>query len=75
LALAHLANHGSAQEVEKLENDPAPEIAAAARKAMAKRSRMEWEDLAVRGQRTLGDADPAALLSQAFYAEVTKVAI
>jgi hypothetical protein len=29
----------------------------------------------VRGQRTLGDADPAALLSQAFYAEVTKVAI
>jgi hypothetical protein len=75
LALAHLANHGSAKEVEKLENDPAPEIAAAARKAMAKRSRMEWEDLAVRGQRTLGDADPAALLSQAFYAEVTKVAI
>jgi hypothetical protein len=74
-ALAHLANHGSAKEVEKLENDPAPEIAAAARKAMAKRSRMEWEDLAVRGQRTLGDADPAALLSQAFYAEVTKVAI
>jgi hypothetical protein len=75
LALAHLANRGSAKEVEKLENDPDPGIAAVARKAMAKRSRLEWEDLAVRGQRTLGDGDPAALLSQAFYAEVTKVAI
>jgi hypothetical protein len=75
LALAHLANHGSAKDVEKLENDPDSNIAHAARKAMAKRSRMEWEDLAVRGQRTLGDSDPAALLSQAFYAEVVKVAI
>jgi hypothetical protein len=75
LALAHLANHGAAKEVEKLENDPDPEIAGVARKAMARRSRLEWEDLAVRGQRTLGDSDPAALLSQAFYAEVTKVAI
>jgi len=75
LALAHLANHGSVKEVENLENNPDSDIAHAARKAMAKRSRMEWEDLAVREQRTLGDSDPAALLSQAFYAEVTKVAI
>jgi hypothetical protein len=75
LALAHLANHGSAKDVEKLENDPDSNIAHVARKAMARRSRMEWEDLAVRGQRTLGDSDPAALLSQAFYAEVVKVAI
>jgi hypothetical protein len=75
LALAHLANHGAAKDVEKLENNPHPEIAGVARKAMGRRSRLEWEDLAVRGQRTLGDSDPAALLSQAFYAEVTKVAI
>jgi hypothetical protein len=75
LALAHLANHGSVKEVENLENNPDSDIAQAARKAMAKRSRMEWEDLAVREQRTLGDSDPAALLSQAFYAELTKVAI
>jgi hypothetical protein len=74
-ALGHLANHGAAKEVEKLENDLDPAIAQAARKAMARRSRMEWEDLAVREQRSLEDADPAALLSQAFYAELTKVAI
>lgn len=75
LALAHLANHGSAREVEKLENDPDAAIAQAARKAMARRARMEWEDLSVREQRTLTDASPAARLSQAFYAEASKVAI
>jgi hypothetical protein len=74
LALAHLANHGAAKEVEKLENDADAAVAQAARKAMSKRSRMEWEDLAVREQRTL-DGEPATLLSQAFYAELAKVAI
>jgi hypothetical protein len=75
LALAHLANHGSAREVEKLENDPDPTVSQAARKAMARRARMEWEDLSVREQRTLTDASPSARLSQAFYAEASKVAI
>jgi hypothetical protein len=75
LALAHLANHGSAREVEKLENDPDSTVAQSARKAMARRARMEWEDLSVREQRTLTDASPAARLSQAFYAEASKVAI
>ncbi|HET6334143.1 MAG TPA: hypothetical protein VFG30_13065, partial [Polyangiales bacterium] len=75
LALAHLANHGSAKEVEKLENDPDLAVSQAARKAMARRARMEWEDLSVREQRTLTDASPAARLSQAFYAEASKVAI
>jgi hypothetical protein len=75
LALAHLANHGSAREVEKLENDPDTAVAQAARKAMARRARMEWEDLSVREQRTLTDATPAARLSQVFYAEASKVAI
>lgn len=75
LALAHLANHGSAREVEKLENDPDPTVSQSARKAMARRARMEWEDLSVREQRTLTDASPAARLSQAFYAEASKVAI
>jgi hypothetical protein len=42
---------------------------------MATRSRIEWEDLAVRQQRTLEGAAPALLLSQAFYAAVSKVAI
>jgi hypothetical protein len=75
LALAHLANHGCAREVEKLENDPDSTVAQSARKAMARRARMEWEDLSVREQRTLTDASPAARLSQAFYAEASKVAI
>jgi hypothetical protein len=72
-ALAHLANHGCAKDVEKLENDPDPEVAQLARKAMARRSRMEWEDLAVREQLT--DASPVARLSQAFFAEASKVDI
>jgi hypothetical protein len=42
---------------------------------MAKRSKIEWEDLAVREQRSLGEAEPAAQLSQGFYAELAKVAI
>lgn len=74
-ALAHVANHGAAREVERLENSAEPPVAYAARKAMARRSRMEWEDLAVREQRTLGEGETAALLSQAFYAALTKVAI
>jgi hypothetical protein len=75
LALAHLANHGCAREIERLENDPDADLAQAARKAMARRSRMEWEDLAVREQRTLTDASAATRLSQAFYAEASKLAI
>jgi hypothetical protein len=74
-ALAHVANRGGAQAVEKLENAPEPTVAQVARKAMAARSRIEWEDLAVRQQRTLEEAGPTTLLSQAFYAAVPKVAI
>lgn len=74
-ALAHVANRGGAQAVEKLENAPEPTVAHVARKAMASRSRIEWEDLAVRQQRTLEEAPATTLLSQAFYAAVPKVAI
>jgi len=74
-ALAHVANRGGSQAVEKLENAPEPTLAQLARKAMASRSRIEWEDLAVRQQRTLEEADATTLLSQAFYAAVPKVAI
>jgi HEAT repeat protein len=74
-ALAHVANRGGAQAVEKLENAPEPTVAHVARKAMASRSRIEWEDLAVRQQRTLEEAGATTLLSQAFYAAVPKVAI
>jgi hypothetical protein len=74
-AMAHVANHGAAKEVERLENDADGSVAQAARRAMAKRSRLEWEDLAVREQRSLGEGQAPAQLSQAFYAELTKVAI
>ncbi|MET0385318.1 MAG: HEAT repeat domain-containing protein, partial [Polyangiales bacterium] len=74
-ALAHAANRGAAKEVERLENDADPTVAQAARKAMARRSRLEWEDLAVREQRSLGESNGPAQLSQAFYAELAKVAI
>jgi HEAT repeat protein len=73
--LGHLANHGCAKDVEKMENDMDPEVAQAARKAMARRSRMEWEDLAVREQRTLNDASAATRLSQLFFAEAPKADI
>jgi hypothetical protein len=36
---------------------------------------MEWEDLAVREQRTLSDPNPAARLSQLFFAEAPKADI
>lgn len=74
-ALAHVANRGGASAVEKLENAPEPTVSQVARKAMASRSRIEWEDLAVRQQRTLEEAGATTLLSQAFYAAVPKVAI
>ena len=74
-ALAHVANRGGAQAVEKLENAPESPAAQVARGAMASRARIEWEDLAVRQQRTLEEADATTLLSQAFYAAVPKVAI
>jgi hypothetical protein len=74
-ALAHLANHGSAKDVENLENDPDAALADAARRAMARRSRMEWEDLAIREGRTLTDNNAPARFSKVFYAEVAKVDI
>jgi len=73
VVMAHLANHGAAKDVETLENDTDQEVAMAARKAMARRSRLEWEDLAIRQQRTLTDSSPAARFSQGFYAELSKV--
>jgi hypothetical protein len=75
LALAYAAQHGAAKEVERLENDPETTLAQAARKAMARSTRLGWEDLAVREQRSLGEGQHIAQLSQAFYAELLKVAI
>ena len=74
-ALAHVANHGAAMEVERLENDAHALVAQAAREALARRSRIEWEDAAVRELRALGETQSTAQRSQAFYAELTKVAI
>ncbi len=72
VCLGHLANHGAGEEVKSLESDPDPTLALAARQAMARRSRMEWDDQAVRNQQPLRDNSPEARFSQVFYAEVAR---
>ena len=72
VGLAHLANHGAAEEVKMLENDPEPTVALAARQAIARRSRMEWDDQAVRNQQQLRDNSPETRFSQVFYAELAR---
>jgi hypothetical protein len=74
VGLAHLANHGCAEEVKSLESDPDSTIALAARQALARRSRMEWEDQAVRNQQPLRDNSPETRFSQVFYAEAARTA-
>lgn len=68
VALAHLANHGCASDLETMERDQDAVLALAARQALARRSRLHWEDEAVRTGGTLKDASPEARLSQALYA-------
>jgi hypothetical protein len=75
LGLAHLANHGCLFEVENLEKDEDATAAMAARQALARRSRMEWEDQAVRQPRPLRDNSPEARFSQVFFGELAKRAL
>jgi hypothetical protein len=67
VALSHLANHGCASDLENMERDPDAVLALAARQALARRSRLQWEDQAVRKGGTLRDPSPEARLSQALY--------
>ena len=73
VTMAHAANHGCAEDVEKLENNEETAVAMAARRAMARRSRLEWEDQAIREQRTLTDDSPTKRFSQSFFAEASKL--
>lgn len=75
VAMAHLANHGCAADIERMENEDDEGVSRAARRAMARRSRLEWEDLAIREQRVLTNDSPTARLSQAFFAEVEKARV
>jgi hypothetical protein len=75
VALAHLANHGCAQDLENMERDPDAVLALAARQALARRSRLHWEDEAVRRGGTLKDASPEARLSQALYATLEHIGL
>jgi HEAT repeat protein len=68
VALAHLANHGCLSDLENMERDPDAVLALAARQALARRSRLQWEDQAVRKGGTLRDPSAEARLSQALYA-------
>jgi HEAT repeat protein len=73
IALAHLANHGCLQQVQKLKEESSLRIASAARKAIAQRPRIEWEDQALREQRPLSGESDAMKLSRAFYAETNAI--
>ena len=68
VGLAHLANHGCAEELRSLENDPDSSIALASRQALARCTRMQVEDIAVRTQQPLRDNSPEARFSQVFFA-------
>ena len=68
VGLAHLANHGCAEELKSLENDPDSSIALASRQALARCTRMQVEDIAVRTQQPLRDNSPEARFSQVFFA-------
>ena len=72
VGLAHLANHGAGEDVKRLESDPDPAIALAARQALVRRARMEAEDTAVRTQQPLRDNSPETRFSQAFFAEAAR---
>jgi hypothetical protein len=71
VALAHLANHGCAADVKSLETDPDPTIALAARQALTRCARMEWDDQAIRSQQPLRDNSPEARFSQVFHAALS----
>ena len=68
VGLAHLANHGCSEELKSLENDPDSSIALASRQALARCTRMQAEDIAVRTQQPLRDNSPEARFSQVFFA-------
>jgi HEAT repeat protein len=68
VGLAHLANHGCAEELKSLENDPDSAVALASRQALARCARMRAEDVAVRTQQPLRDNSPEARFSQVFFA-------
>jgi HEAT repeat protein len=73
LTLAHLYNHGCDREIEKLQKDSSSRVAAAARMAIAQRSKVQWEDLAVREQGKIADEEAVARLSQLFYSKAVIV--
>ena len=75
VTLGHLANRGCLREVESLESHQSIDVSRAARNALARRSRLQWEDLAVREHRTLPENSPGARFSQAFFAESAKLDI
>jgi HEAT repeat protein len=68
VGLAHLANHGCAEGLKNLENDPDSAVALASRQALARCARMEAEDVAVRTQLPLRDNSPETRFSQVFFA-------
>jgi hypothetical protein len=58
-----------------MEKEDDAALALAAKQALARRSRMEWEDRAVRENGALRDNSPEARFSQTFFAEIAKRAV
>jgi len=73
LAMAHLSNHGCDREIERLQKDSNSRLASAARRAVAQRSKVQWEDLAIREQGKIADDNPITRLSQLFYSKAVIV--
>jgi HEAT repeat protein len=73
VSLAHLANHGCLDEIQALEGHTDSTVALAARQALARRTRIDDEDQAIRTQQPLRDNSPESRFSQVFFAELTRM--
>lgn len=73
-ALAHLANHGCAKQVQELASDADARVAEVARQALTLREEAKAAAAEVRGERPLCSQDPVKLFSHRFYAELAGTA-
>lgn len=72
-ALAHLTIHGALPDVRKLEHTGDARVAKVARDAVARASRVKWEDAIVRDGGALPEPNPEAELAQEFFSELRSV--
>jgi hypothetical protein len=68
-----LTIHGALPDVRKLEHSGDARVAKVARDAVARASRVKWEDAIVRDGGALPEPNPEAELAQEFFAELRSV--